>query len=115
MAPGFASIDTELVLHAEDVSIVEVEKVGGSAIGIQILFPQLETDSIIVGIGVRSIVDCSDIAVRIRGLPRNCFAEVVRECGDTAKPWGKITKKGNPIRERGVAQYDLLSAWDILH
>ncbi len=71
MSAGRAAINTELVLEANDVHVADVQKVGGSEIGRQILFFNFEADHVWIFVGAGNIVYRNRKALALRIGSRN--------------------------------------------
>ena len=74
MAAGLPAVDAELVLHAEYVGVGEIEVVSGQAVGIDILFRDLETHARRIAVAFAAVVRCDRVAVGGRNRSAHGFA-----------------------------------------
>jgi hypothetical protein len=63
MTAGWAAENAEFVLHAQDVDIVDVQEVCGTAIGVDLLFLELEAHAIRILVSFSSIINRAHEAV----------------------------------------------------
>ena len=95
MAPCRSSIDTEFVLHAEHIGIVEVQKISGLPVGSQIFFQQLEAHMRRVIITLGTIIDRPDETVCIGRLGSHCLAKIMGKCRNPTQPGRVVPQKGD--------------------
>ena len=98
MASRRTSIDAELVLHAECLGVVEIQKVSCYAVGLEILFHDLKAYTWRIGIALGAVIHRPDKAIRSRGDQGNRLAQIMRKSGDPAQPWQIIAQEGDPMQ-----------------
>lgn len=98
MAPGRPTINSELMLYAEHIDIIEIQEICSASVGVEILFQKLETHTLGIIIPFLPIIDCPHETIAIRHLCRNRLAKIVGEGRDSAKPWQVIAQEGDTLR-----------------
>src|SRR5260221_3887298 len=93
MVPGGPAVDAKFVLNQDDLHIVDIEKIGSAAIGIEFLFVDLKSDAIRVVVAFGSIIDRAYDALTFRKFGRNCITNVRGERGNAALTWKVISEK----------------------
>ena len=98
MTPRSPSINTELMLHAEDIGIVEIQEIRRATVGVEILFQKLEAHTRGIIIPLLTVIDGSDKTVHARGFRRHSLREVMGECSNSTESWEIISQKGDTLR-----------------
>lgn len=104
MATCRSAVDAEFMLDAEDVGVVEVEKIGGAAVGVQIFFEHLEAHSRWILVTFELVVDgtCKTLGSGDRVADR--FTQIMREGGNAAAPRLVTPDKSNAPQWRNHTQ-----------
>jgi hypothetical protein len=63
MAASLASKDAELVLQANQIDVLQVQKVGGGSIAFEVFLRDLKTDSFRIIVPIWLVVHCHDQAL----------------------------------------------------
>ena len=92
------------MLHTEYFCVIEVQKIRGPTIGIDILFQQFESNARRIVVSFRAIVDRACVTQRPGSPLANRLAKIMRKGRDTAKAWQVVAQKGNAPREARIAQ-----------
>lgn len=91
------SKDAILVLQRDDVDIVDIQKIGGASIRLDILFRQLESNARRVLVTGFDIVDRQRNARRPRIFRRHCLTQVCREGGNAALARQVVANKRDAV------------------
>ena len=95
MGTGLAAEDAVLVLHADDVDRVDVQKIGGAAVRGEVGLVDLETHPIRIGVAASDVVHRDDEAIEIGTRLADGVSEVGRERGDAALPRRVVAEQGD--------------------
>jgi hypothetical protein len=95
MAPGRPAVDAKLVLDQDYLNIVDIEEIGGAAIGIEFLFVDLKSDASRIVVAFGPIIDRAYDALTFRKFGRNCITNVRGERGNAALTWKVISEKSD--------------------
>lgn len=95
MAAGGAAIDAELVLYADDIDIIEIQKICCAPVGVYVFLRQLEPHPFGIVVSFGSIIDSANETIRVRRCGRYRLAEIVGERGYPAAPGYKIADEGD--------------------
>jgi hypothetical protein len=93
MAPGRPAVDAKLVLDQNYLNVVDIEEIGGAAIGIEFFFVDLKSDPSGIVVAFGSIIDRAYDALTFREFRRNCITNVRGERGNAALTWKVISQK----------------------
>ncbi len=99
---GPAAVDAIFMLQRHHIHVVDIEKIGGAAIGVDVFLGQLEADAGWVIIARFNIVDWQGNTGRAFVFIRNRFTQIGGKGGDAALARQVITDKGNPLDDRKV-------------
>ena len=108
MAAGAPAEDAVLVLQAHEIDVVDVQEVGGAAIGVDVLLRQFEADAGRIVVARLGVVDGQGDARRLDALDGDGLAQVGREGGDAALARQVIADEGDAFDDSGIP--DLFSA-----
>ena len=106
MTAGRPAENPELMWHAENVSVVEVKEVRRTAVGIEILFQNLEANARRVLVPFHPVVYGTRVALRRWHSHPDGLTEIVRERGDATLPRRVTADEGDTPRQRCIAQLD---------
>ena len=95
MAPRRPAINAELVLHRDDLDVVDVQKLRRAPVGIQLLLLDLERHARRIIVALRPVVHRPHDAMRLGKLRRDGLADVGGECGNAATPRHVVAEKGD--------------------
>lgn len=98
MTASGAPVDAKLMLHAEHVDVVEVDKVRRTAIAIEVLLQDLEANSRWVSVAFDVIIHRTRNALRVRCSAGDGFAKVGGEGGDSTLPRFVASEECDPFR-----------------
>jgi len=98
MTPCRPSINTELMLHTEDIGIVEIQKIRRAAVGVEILFQKLEAHTRGIIIPLLTVINGSDKTIHARGFRRHSLREVMGKSRNSTESWEIISQKSDTLR-----------------
>ena len=96
------AIDAELMLHAQHVGIVEVQKIRRAPVGIEILFQQLKADPRRIFVTLHAIIHRPRKTLRVRRRARDAFTKIGRKSRDPTTPRIVPAEESNALRRRRV-------------
>ena len=104
MTARLPAVDAELMLHAQNVRVAEIQKVRRTTVGVEILLQQLEAHTLRIIVTLNTVIDGADKTIGGRRCRRDGFTQIMGEGRDAAEPWEIIAEKGDALRRNGSAQ-----------
>ena len=101
MTPRHSAEDAELMLHAQHLRIVEVQKIRRAPVRIQVLLKHFKADALRIAMAFHTIVHRSREAFRVRRSTGDRLAQIRRESRDPAAPRLVSTEERDPFRRFG--------------
>ena len=97
MTPGRPAVDAKLVLHRDDLDVIDVQEIRRAPIGVEFLLVDLKPNARRIIITFRAIVDCSHDAFAIRILGCDRLADIRGKSGDAALPRHVVSQESDAI------------------
>ena len=101
VAAGPAAKNAVFELQADQVDAVDIQKIGGAAIRLEVFFRQFEAHPRRIGVAAFDVVDRHGDAGRVAMLGGDRFAQVGGKRGDAALARQVVADKGDAI-DRGI-------------
>lgn len=100
MAARLPAVDSKLVLDAQNVGLVKVQKVRSTPVGIETLLGNLASYPGRVIVPRYPIVDCARVDMRRRRSRRDGLAEIRGERSDSAESGSVSSQKSSSMGQR---------------
>src|SRR6202040_3846481 len=102
VASSRSAVDSKFVLNRDDFDVVDIQKVGSPAVGIELDLVNLKSDPGRIIIAFRMIIHCADDALAIRKFRGHGLANVSGEGRNAASTRKMVPNEGYLFNVAGI-------------